>query len=269
MSWEFGGRLSLSLARRSALFAHGRAKRHIGQPGPFSEQEHLSMQFRSIILSGVIGTSIFCSATQQANAQALTNDFTYQGLLTNAGAPVNGNFDLRFSLWDASIAGAQIGAYVPINNVTITNGLVTATLNFGVNAFQGSRRWVQIEFDATPGGGAGPFTLLLPRQELRAAPYALFALAGSGQWTPNGSNLNYTQGNVSVGTTSSGAKMTIYPTVGEGGTQVGLHVQNTDPSQQTIAGRFVVDSPSGIAVVATVGNGNGASGRAVSAVSGA
>lgn len=227
------------------------------------------MQFvRSIILSGVIGVTILSTAVQQAHAQAVTTAFTYQGVLKNGGAPVNGTVDLRFTLWDAAAAGAQVGASVPVNGITLTDGLVVTSLNFGVSAFGGNQRWLQIEIDSTPAGGVGPFVTLTPRQPLTAVPYAMFSLSGSGQWTPNGSAVNYTAGNVSVGTTNQNARMTIYPATG-GGTQTGLYVRNTDGASQYVVANFVADSAAANAIVASVGAGNGASGRAVSATSAA
>jgi hypothetical protein len=35
--------------------------------------------------------------------------FTYQGRLTDAGNPANGNYDLRFQLYDAPTGGNVIG----------------------------------------------------------------------------------------------------------------------------------------------------------------
>jgi len=42
-------------------------------------------------------------------ASPLGTAFTYQGRLTDNGSLANGNYDLRFSLYDAVIAGGQIG----------------------------------------------------------------------------------------------------------------------------------------------------------------
>lgn len=76
--------------------------------------------------------------------------------------------------------------------------------------------------------------------------------AGSNSlWTINGSAMNYTGGNVSVGTALQQGRVTIYPAAGDGGTQVGLYVRNTDLSQQTIAGQFVSDSSNGTALSAS------------------
>ena len=216
-------------------------------------------------LSCFLGALILCVASEASFGQAVTTAFTFQGVLKNSGAPLNGTVDLRFTLWDAGAAGTQIGAPVPVNAATLTDGLITTTLDFGVSAFGGSQRWLQVEVDTTPAGGAGPFVILTPRQPLTAVPYAMFALAGAGQWTPNGSNLNYTAGNVSIGTTTQNGRVTIYPATG-GGTQTGLYVRNTDTFNQYSVSNFISDSPSGIAIQASVAaGGGGATGRAISA----
>ena len=218
------------------------------------------------IAACLLGAFLIASAvTSPALGQAVTNDFVYQAQLKSGGVPLNGTVDLRFSLWDAAAAGNQIGVPVAVNGVAISNGLVTATLNFGPGAFSGNQRWVQIEVDGTPGGGVGPFVTLSPRQPLRAAPYALFALAGSGQWTLNGTALNYTTGNISVGTTSQLGKLTVFPAAGGGGTQTGLYVRNTDDVNQYSVSNFISDSPAGIAIQASVAAAGGSTGRAISA----
>ncbi len=216
------------------------------------------------IASSLIGAaSLFCQPQMAAAQVPVGTQFTYQGVLKNSGVPLNGTVDLRFTLWDAAVGGNQIGAAVPVNAVVIADGLVTANLNFGPGAFAGSQRFLQIEVDSTPGGGAGPFVTLTPRQQLNSVPYALFSLGGSGQWTPSGSNLNYTSGNVSIGTSTSSAKVTIYPNSGGGGVQTGLLVRNLNNADQYTVARFEADSPSAIAISAIVPSVNGATGRAI------
>lgn len=220
------------------------------------------------ILGCLLGTLILSSAaTQSAFGQAVTTAFTFQGVLKNSGSPINGQVDLQFRLYDAAVGGSQVGLTLSLNGVSLTDGLLTTSLDFGVTAFGGSQRWLQISV-SPPNAGGGPFTALTPRQPMTAVPYAMFALAGSGQWTPNGTALNYTPGNVSVGTTSQNGKVTIYPNAGGGGTQTGLYVRNTDTSNQYSVSNFISDSPAGIGVQASVASGNSV-GRAISAVSGA
>ncbi|RKZ12541.1 hypothetical protein DRQ32_03505 [bacterium] len=108
----------------------------------------------------------------------LGSSFTYHGRLVLSGTPVNQASDLRFSLWDASAGGTQIGADITIVAAVITDGLFSVELNFGTGAFAGDARWIEIE--ARTPAGSGGFTTLTPRQEINAVPYALHALNGGG-----------------------------------------------------------------------------------------
>lgn len=55
---------------------------------------------------------------------------------------------------------------------TVTNGLFTAELDFGVGAFNGQERWIGVEAKQ----GAASYVALTPRTKLNATPYALYAL---------------------------------------------------------------------------------------------
>src|SRR5437667_261398 len=60
-------------------------------------------------------------------AQVQTTAFTYQGRLTDAGAPANANYDLQFTLWDALSGGTQQPQPAPAAltkpNVAVTGGV--------------------------------------------------------------------------------------------------------------------------------------------------
>ncbi len=103
--------------------------------------------------------------------------FTYQGQLTSAGQPANGNYDLRAIVYDADIGGSQVGPIVTNLAVTVTGGLFTTSLDFGPGVFNGAARW--LELGVRP-AGSDAFTTLSPRQPLAAAPYALYAMTPAG-----------------------------------------------------------------------------------------
>jgi len=105
-----------------------------------------------------------------APAAAVGTGFTYQGRLTAGGNPANGQYDFRFTLFDALTGGNQIGNQLSLANQTVSGGLFTVSLDFGASAFQGDARYLQIEVRQT---GGGTYTLLTPRQPLTPAPYAL------------------------------------------------------------------------------------------------
>lgn len=118
------------------------------------------------------------AAAEQLQAQPLGTAFTYQGRLNDAGAPANGAFDLQLVLYDAPVGGSQIGPILMRDDVVVTDGLFTATLDFGA-VFGGNRRF--LELGVRPGASAGAYTILSPRQELTPAPTAVFS--STAPWT--------------------------------------------------------------------------------------
>lgn len=104
--------------------------------------------------------------------------FTYQGTLAQGGQPANGAFEMRFLLFDAVTDGNQIGDTAAISAINVTGGLFNASIDFGAGAFNGAARWLEIQL--RPQGSSDAFTVLLPRQTVGAAPYALFAMTPAG-----------------------------------------------------------------------------------------
>lgn len=134
-----------------------------------SRHQNLAMMAVALAIA-VAGSDVSARPTSQAAA------FTYQGVLKQSGSPINGSVDLQFKLFDAPNAGTQIGSTLAANAVALTNGVFASSLDFGSLAFNGEERWLEIAVDDTPGGGAGPFITLAPRQRVASAPYAAYAL---------------------------------------------------------------------------------------------
>jgi hypothetical protein len=187
----------------------------------------------------------------ELSAQALPGTgFTYQGQLKDTGGPVTGLCDFQFGLWNASANGAQVGTTQTVSNVSVTNGLFTAQLDFGSNAFTGNARWLEIAVQCSGDGG---FTILSPRQALTPAPYAL-ALPGlftrQNATSPNligGYNGNSVTGNAYGATISGGGSSgntnrvtDNYGTVGGGrGNQAGDNAGTTsDRGYATVGGGY-------------------------------
>ncbi len=103
----------------------------------------------------------------------LGTSFTYQGRLTDGGAPANGTYDFTFALYDDPTGGTQVGGTVMKDDVSVNDGLFTVTLDFG-NVFNGTALYLEI--GVRPGSDTGAYTTLTPRQPLTAAPYAGYAL---------------------------------------------------------------------------------------------
>lgn len=106
---------------------------------------------------------------------AQTTNFTYQGKLADAGIPANGSYDFQFKLFDTPTVGTgtQQGSPVTVPNVTVTNGIFTVQIDFGLGVFPGADRFLEI---AVKPVSSGTFTILGPRQPLTSTPYALKSL---------------------------------------------------------------------------------------------
>ncbi len=114
---------------------------------------------------------------QLSTAFAQGTAFTYQGRLNDVSNPANGNYDLRFAVYNAAAVGSVAGGPVTNAATAVTNGLFTVTLDFGSGVFDGSARWLEI---AVRTNGATGFATLTPRQPLTPAPYAILAGTASG-----------------------------------------------------------------------------------------
>jgi hypothetical protein len=99
--------------------------------------------------------------------------FTYQGHLTDNGSPANGSYDLRFGLYGQPSGGFPLVGFVTNSAVQVTNGLLTVSIDFGVGAFDGGPRWLELGVRAH--GGEADYFVLSPRQWLSPTPYAITA----------------------------------------------------------------------------------------------
>jgi hypothetical protein len=115
---------------------------------------------------------IICLAVGRAEAQPHKYTFTYQGKLTDSGAPANGNYDLKFALFDSATGDFEARPPQTVTNVPVVNGVFTVNLYFGATAFVGPPRFLEISARPT---GTGAFTLLTPRQPINPAPYASYS----------------------------------------------------------------------------------------------
>lgn len=107
---------------------------------------------------------------------AQSTSFSYQGRLLDAGNPANGSYEMQFKLFDALVAGAQIGSPVTAT-VTVADGGFTAPLDFGATTFNGAARYLEI--GVRPSGSPNPFTLLSPRQQILSSPYGIRTLSAA------------------------------------------------------------------------------------------
>src|SRR5260370_715966 len=164
-------------------------------------------------------------------AMAQTTSFTYQGRLTDGGTPANGNYDLQFALFDNSAGGTQIGSTQTLSTVLVVSGGFTVNLDFGVSAFPGANRFLEIGARLS---GGGAFTILAPRQPITSTPYAVRSLnASSADAIPANAlpagNGNYVQNTTA---TQASANFNISGNGTAGGTPLG-HMVNHGPHDKT------------------------------------
>ena len=115
---------------------------------------------------------LLCTLNPQLSTLfAQSSAFTYQGRLTDNAAPANGVYDLQFALYGAASGGTAVAGPLGTAAVPVSNGLFTAILDFGSAVFDGSARW--LELGVRTNGSLGAYSVLTPRQELTATPYAI------------------------------------------------------------------------------------------------
>ncbi len=162
------------------------------------------MKTLAVLLYLTLAPAIFNTA--DAGQLPIDEILTYQGELLDNGLPVDGLVDLEFSLFSVAAGGGVI-ATTFLNDVVVSEGRFTAELDFGVGAFAGEPRHIEIGV-YNPAGSAN-FELLTPRQPVRPAPYAIHAksvdssaLPPPTPWhTQLGGGIYYESGNVGIGTT--------------------------------------------------------------------
>ncbi len=121
-----------------------------------------------------ITCGVLAASAGLAQAQPLTETFTYQGRLSDNAALADGFYDFQFRLFRDAAATALLGNVITRSNVEVVDGLFTVTVNFGGAGllFDGDRRWLELSVRTA---GSGSYTALSPAQEITAAPHATFS----------------------------------------------------------------------------------------------
>ena len=144
----------------------------------------------------LLAATLLAGICQTTFAQG-TTAITYQGRLNTDTGSASGNYDLRFSVYDANVAGNFVAGPVTNAAVAVSNGLFTAMLDFGSKVFTGTNYWVEMGV-RTNGGGS--FITLVPRQQLTPAPYALsLALPQATALNPPGAVIAFAGSSIPVG----------------------------------------------------------------------
>ncbi len=129
------------------------------------------MKLKVIPLTALV-LAQFSALHSEALAQATA--FTYQGRLAENGTAASGLHDFEFRLFTTLSGAVQVGSTLLANDLAVSNGLFTTSLDFGAAVFPGTERFLQIA--VRPGVSSGAYTNLTPRQPITATPYAVRAI---------------------------------------------------------------------------------------------
>ena len=113
---------------------------------------------------------LVCLTAEIVSAQ--TNEFTYQGKLSDSGT-ASAAYDFEFRLCDAAADCPTPLETMQRTGVAVSGGVFTVKLNFDAANFDGSNRWLEIAVKRPEQSG---FTTLLPRAPVTSAPYAIRSL---------------------------------------------------------------------------------------------
>lgn len=128
---------------------------------------------KKILLKRFLISFVFAALMASATFAQGTG-FNFQGRLNDGTSPANGRYDLQFRLFDALVGGNPIGSLVSRPNTVLVNGVFSVTLDFGAAAFNNPNS-IFIEIGIRPNGSSNAFTILGPRQQLTAVPFAVRA----------------------------------------------------------------------------------------------
>lgn len=117
------------------------------------------MSYKTLVFALLAGVPV--------QAFALSNTFSYQGSLQDAGLPANGSYDLQFAL--QTQAGVPVGAAVLRDDVILSQGVFTVELDFGTAITSGD---FQLQIGVRPGASVGAFTALTPATKINPTPQA-------------------------------------------------------------------------------------------------
>ena len=113
--------------------------------------------------------------TAAGNAQ--TTSFSFQGDLPKDITPATATYQMQFRLLDAETGGTQIGTTIAIADVDVKNRAFGVVLDFGVAAFPGADRFVEVGVRRT--GSSEPFLTIDPRTRILSVPYAIRSLTSA------------------------------------------------------------------------------------------
>lgn len=155
-------------------------------------------------ISALVTALLVLGSIGQLAAQGTA--FTYQGQLHDSGAPAEGSYDLRFTIYDLESGGSVVAGPITNSAVLVSNGFFTVTLDFGAGIFGGASRWLEL---GAATNGSEEFETLNPLQAILPTPYAMFA--GNSASVGSGAAVKSLNGLLDDVTLEAGANVTITP----------------------------------------------------------
>lgn len=113
-------------------------------------------------------------------SHALAQPFTYQGKLSDVGAPATGLYDMQFQVYPMMLGGLQIGITDTKSSVSVTDGLFTTEVDAINGAVIGTELYLEIAIRRT--GSGDPFTPLAGRTRITVSPLAQRSI--NERWSP-------------------------------------------------------------------------------------
>lgn len=187
---------------------------------------------------------------------------TYQGRLKNGGQPASGLHDMRFRLFDAAQGGNQLGDMQCVNNITVADGLFTATIDFGQQFASPDSRFLEIQVRADTGLGCGNgngFVTLTPRQPITAAPIANHARSAFALDAADGGPTNAlivdNEGRIGIGTGTPQATLQLLSSQGGPRPGEGIRILGTASNASNLSYMTFLNSSG--TEIGYVGDGSG------------
>ncbi|MEQ9207485.1 MAG: hypothetical protein RLN78_08980 [Phycisphaerales bacterium] len=172
------------------------------------------MFIRSITAAAIIAASSIAATT--AKAQLIRDSFTYQGSLSDNGAPANGLYDITFLVYSTETGGTPIASgSVTVNSVEVIDGLFSTEVDFGVAGLvfnTTTTRWIELRVSETGQPGT---TILEPRQKLTPATLANYALRSEYAQHSGTSLQNAYANGESIDVSSGSGVATIFNSLGQ------------------------------------------------------
>lgn len=116
---------------------------------------------------------LFLLSSAPKSLWAQNTSFTYQGRLFDGNQAAVGIYDFQFRLADAATNGNYVAAALTKSAISVTNGVFTVTLDFGLGVFNGSPRF--LEAGVRTNSSTSDYSILQPLQPITMAPYAMLA----------------------------------------------------------------------------------------------